>query len=92
MSTVISLLAYSKTIAMNEGNAGAVIWLLNRETLFVYGSRVEMRMVHNFLCSTTEILLRDLMWVANHDQFAVDVDVIVDNIAGQWCRQGAHNS
>jgi hypothetical protein len=42
MSTMISLLAYGKHIAMNEGNAGMVSWSQDRQTLYYKGLPIEM--------------------------------------------------
>lgn len=41
-STMVSLLAYGKSVALNSGNAGSVLWSKDKRTLFLHGRPISM--------------------------------------------------
>ena len=86
MSTMISLLAYGKHIAMNEGNAGMVSWSRNRQTLYYKGLPIEMAafrsMVHGAIARATQMLWENLMWVQDESQrFDVPLEHVQDDVS-----------
>jgi superfamily II DNA helicase RecQ len=85
MSTMISLLAYSKYIAMNEGNAGMISWSQDRQTMYYRGFPIELTnfrfMIHDIVARATKLLWEDLMWVKDEqDRWTVPLDKIEDDI------------
>ena len=85
MSTMISLLAYGKHIAMNEGNAGAVLWSRNKQILYYKGQPVEMAlfrwMIQDAISRATEMLWEELMWVTKaEERFEVSLSSIQDDV------------
>jgi len=49
MSTMISLLAYGKYLAMNHGNAGAIFWEKEDRVMKLYGMRIVMDKVKSMV-------------------------------------------
>ena len=85
MSTMISLLAYGKYIAMNEGNAGMISWSQDRQTMYYRGFPIALAdfrfMIHDIVARATKLLWEDLMWVKDEqDRWTVPLDKIEDDI------------
>ena len=85
MSTMISLLAYGKYIAMNEGNAGMISWSQDRQTMYYRGFPISLAdfrfMIHDIVARATKLLWEDLMWVKDEqDRWTVPLDKIEDDI------------
>jgi superfamily II DNA helicase RecQ len=86
MSTMISLLAYGKHIAMNEGNVGIVSWSQNRKILYYKGFPIEIAlfrsMVHDVIARATDVLWQELMWVHQKaERFEVPLSQIHDDVS-----------
>jgi hypothetical protein len=85
MSKMLSLLAYSKHIAMNTGNAGSVSWSRDKKTLYFRGRAIEIalfrQMVVDAIGRAEDMLWRELMWVKDvQERFDVDLHSIVDDV------------
>jgi hypothetical protein len=86
MSTMISLLAYGKHIAMNEGNAGMVSWSQDRQTLYYKGLPIEMTafqsMIQDVIARATTMLWEDLMWVSDPaSRFDIPLEQVRDDVS-----------
>lgn len=85
MSTMISLLAYGKYIAMNEGNAGMISWSQDRQTMYYRGFPIVLTdfrfMIHDIVARATKVLWEELMWVKDEqDRWTVPLDKVEDDI------------
>jgi hypothetical protein len=49
MSTIISLLAYSKYLAMNYGNSGSIFWEKNNRVIKLHGMRIVIDKVRHMV-------------------------------------------
>ena len=67
MSKILSLLAYSKHMVMNTGNAGSMSWSKDKTTLYFRGRAVKIalfrQMVMEAITCAEDMLWQDLMWV-----------------------------
>jgi len=85
MSKMLSLLAYSKHVAMNTGNAGSVSWSKDKKTLFFRGRAIEVSLFREMVVSTIgraeDMLWGELMWVKDRpDRFEVALHSLVDDV------------
>jgi hypothetical protein len=49
ISTIISLLAYSKYLAINHGNSGSIFWEKNNRVMKLHGIRIVMDKVRHIV-------------------------------------------
>ena len=90
MSTMVSLLAYGKYLALNHGNAGSIFWERGDRVMRLHGSRIVMEkfreMVHRAITDTEHLLWTELMWQA--ERFEIDLDELTDDFT--FRRRGAY--
>ena len=81
MSTMISLLAYGKYIALNHGNAGSIFWEKGDRVMRLHSNRIVMdrfrEMVRRAIADAESLLWRELMWDA--ERFEIDLDELTDD-------------
>ncbi|KAI9879367.1 MAG: hypothetical protein M1823_006844, partial [Watsoniomyces obsoletus] len=85
MSNMLSLLAYSKHVAMNTSNAGSVSWSRDKKTMYFRGRAIEITlfraMIVDAIQRAADMLWRELMWVSEAaDRFEVPLHPIVDDV------------
>lgn len=60
MSVMLSLLAYSKHVAMDTGNSGSVLWSRDKTTMYHRGQPIAMvsfrHMIHDILHRAEDLL------------------------------------
>ena len=84
-STLLSLLAYSKNIALTAGNSGSISWASDRQTIYYRGHPIVLnsfrRMVHDVLGRAEELLWQQLMWISTTQQrFLISLMSVVDDV------------
>jgi len=83
-STMISLLAYGKSVALNSGNAGSVLWSKDKTTLFLHGRPISMdrfrRMVADVITEAERLLWEELMWCGREERFTIPLLRIEDDV------------
>lgn len=84
MSTIISLLAYGKSIALKASNAGSVQWSPNHRALYLRRRPIAIerfqRMVREVVKEAERLLWEKLMSTAPEGRFMVPLDKIVDDM------------
>jgi superfamily II DNA or RNA helicase len=85
MSVTISLLAYGKRAAMNEGNAGNAYWSVDKKIFYLNGRPIGIerfrRMARDIVAEAVEQFWQ-LCWVeAVTDRFTINLAQIVDDIS-----------
>ena len=84
MSTMISLLAYGKSIALNTSNAGSVQWSPDHRVLYLRGRPIVIerfqRMVRDVVKEAERLLWEELIWTGPEGRFVVPLDQIVDDV------------
>jgi len=84
MSTMISLLAYGKSIALNTSNEGSVHWSPDRRVLYLHGRPVAIerfqKMVRDVVQEAERVLWEELVWTGPEGRFVVPLDQIVDDV------------
>jgi hypothetical protein len=84
-SNMISLLAYSKHIALNHGNAGSVFWIQEGRIMQLHGAQIVMEkfkwMVGKAIGDAEDLFWQRLMWTTNpSDRLAIDIGNLTDDI------------
>jgi superfamily II DNA helicase RecQ len=84
MSEMISLLAYSKHAAMNEGNAGNAYWSLDKKIFYLNGRPIVVERFRQMAQSMQAEVVEQfwqLLWVdVVADRFTIDLGKIVDDV------------
>jgi hypothetical protein len=84
MSAMLSLLAYGKHAAMNEGNAGSTSWSPDKKTFYLNGRPIEVqRFCKRAQSMEAELVERfwQLCWADNvADRFAIDLEQVTDDV------------
>ena len=84
MSTMISLLAYGKHIALNTSNAGSTHWSTDKKILYYHGKPIIIKrfqkMISDTIDEAEQMLWEELMWTRASDRFVVPLDEIVDDV------------
>jgi hypothetical protein len=87
MSTMISLLAYSKHVTLNKSNTGSVQWSADQQVLYFRGRPIVIsrfqQMIQDAIAEAEQVLWEELMWVTQDDpgqRFTVPLDRIVDDM------------
>jgi superfamily II DNA helicase RecQ len=90
MSKMISLLAYGKNLALNHGNAGAVLWSKDGKTMSLRGKPIVVaqftKMIHNVIGEAEYMLWQKLMWTRNAQRFEIALDKLEDDVT--WTKRG----
>lgn len=85
MSTMISLLAYGKYLAMNHGNAGAIFWEKEDKVMKLHGMRIVMdkvkSMVDRAIADAENLLWRRLLWTEDANRFEMDINALEDDMS-----------
>jgi hypothetical protein len=85
MSTMISLLAYGKYLAMNHGNAGAIFWEKEDKVMQLHGMRIVMEkfksMVNRSIADAEDLLWERLLWTEGADRFEMDISALEDDMS-----------
>jgi hypothetical protein len=85
MSTMISLLAYGKYLAMNHGNAGAIFWEKEDKVMQLRGMRIVMErfksMVSRPIADAEDLLWERLLWTEGGNRFEMDISAPEDDTA-----------
>jgi hypothetical protein len=85
MSTMISLLAYSKYLAMNHGNAGAIFWEKEDWVMELHGMRIVMdkvkSMVDRAVADAEDLLWERLLWTEGGSRFEMDINALEDDMS-----------
>jgi superfamily II DNA or RNA helicase len=84
MSTMISLLAYGKYLAMNHGNTGSIFWEKNDRVMKLHGMRIVMdkvrSMVDRAIADAEDLLWDKLLWTEGSKRFEMDLDALEDDM------------
>lgn len=85
MSTIISLLAYGKSIALSAGNSGNAYWSWDKKTYYLNGRPISVErfcsMAQSMVADVTEQLWQ-LCWVDRvEDRFSIDLAQIADDLS-----------
>jgi len=84
ISTMLSLLAYGKHIALNTGNEGLVHWSPDRKWLTLRGRRLVIErwkgMIQDAVDEAERLLWEEVMWMGREDRFTIPLDEIVDDV------------
>jgi hypothetical protein len=84
MSKALSILAYSKSIAMNHSNAGSISWSLDRTEMSYKGRPIDVArfgcMVRGVVEEAEGKLWKDLIWAKQEEQFEVPLDKVQDDV------------
>jgi hypothetical protein len=85
MSTMISLLAYGKYLAMHHGNAGAIFWEKDDKVMKLHGMRIVMdkvkSMVDRSIADAEDLLWERLLWTDGTDRFKMDINALEDDMS-----------
>jgi hypothetical protein len=85
MSTMISLLAYGKYLAMNHGNAGAIFWEKEDKVMQLHGMRIVMdkfkAMVGRSITDAEDLLWERLLWTEGGNRFEMDIGALEDDMS-----------
>jgi hypothetical protein len=85
MSTMISLLAYGKYLAMNHGNAGAIFWEKEDRVMRLHGMRIVMdkfkSMVERSIADAEDLLWERLLWTEGANRFEMDINALEDDMS-----------
>ena len=85
MSTMISLLAYGKYLAMNHGNAGAIFWEKEDRVMQLHGMRIVMDkfkdMVSRSITDAEDLLWERLLWTEGAKRFEMDINALEDDMS-----------
>jgi hypothetical protein len=85
MSTMISLLAYGKYLAMNHGNAGAIFWEKEDKVMKLHGMRIVMDkvkiMVDRAIADAEDLLWERLLWTEGTKRFEMDINALGDDMS-----------
>ena len=85
MSTMISLLAYGKYLAMNHGNAGAIFWEKEDKVMQLHGMRIVMDkfkdMVNRSIADAEDLLWERLLWTEGGNRFEMDISALEDDMS-----------
>lgn len=84
-SNMISLLAYSKHIALNHGNAGSVFWIQEGRIMKLHGAQIVMEkfkwMIGQAIGDAEDLFWQRLMWTTNSSgRLVIDIDNLTDDI------------
>ncbi|TKA60633.1 hypothetical protein B0A49_13140 [Cryomyces minteri] len=84
MSTMISLLAYGKNLAMNHGNAGAVSWSKDGKVMALRGRPIVIErfksMILEAIVEAERSLWVELMWAGREERFEIGLHKIEDDV------------
>jgi len=85
MSTMISLLAYGKAIALNHNNPGSVFWSKDKKTVFLHGRPIVIErfrsMIRDAVTEAERMLWEELMWVYGREgRFTIALDKVEDDV------------
>lgn len=84
MSTMISLLAYGKSIALNTSNAGSVQWSVDKKVLYLHGRPIVIerfrRMVREVVKEAERVLWEELMWTGPEGRVSIPLDKLADDV------------
>ena len=84
MSKMLSLLAYGKHIALNHGNAGAVLWSRDGKEMAIRGMPIRLtqfqKMVHDVVREAEDMLWRKLMWTKYRERVEIPLDKLTDDV------------
>jgi hypothetical protein len=82
---MISLLAYSKHIALNHGNTGSIFWEEGNQAMKLYGARIVIEkfkaMVGKAIGDAEDLFWQRLIWTADPSgRFVLDLDELTDDV------------
>ncbi|KAK5020229.1 hypothetical protein LTR16_001602, partial [Cryomyces antarcticus] len=84
MSTMISLLAYAKSIALNTGNSASTQWSRDTRVLRLHGRPIVLErfkeMIHGVVAEAERVLWEEVMHAELGERFTVPLDDIEDDV------------
>lgn len=84
MSEMLSLLAFSKKIAMNSGNSGSVFWSKDKKTFYLNGRPILIErfqaMARDAIDELEDRFWRELVWVEDDRREQINLKEIVDDV------------
>ena len=85
MSTMISLLAYGKAIALNHNNPGSVFWSKAKKPVYLHGRPIVIerfqRLVRDAVTEAERMLWQELMWVYRKEgRFSIALNKVEDDV------------
>lgn len=84
MSKMLSMLAYSKHLAMNHSNSGAVSWSEDRLILSYRGKPIALSrfksIVQGAIAEAEDMLWKDLLCTGLDDRFDIPLDELQDDV------------
>ncbi|GAB7357797.1 hypothetical protein MBLNU459_g0613t1 [Dothideomycetes sp. NU459] len=90
MSKMISMLAYSKKLALNHGNAGSISWNGEGTTIQLRGRPIVIsqfkRMISDVITEAETLLWSKLMWTGRDERFEMPLMDMEDDVT--WTKRG----
>ncbi|TKA55283.1 hypothetical protein B0A49_12685, partial [Cryomyces minteri] len=84
MSTMISLLAYGKSIALNTGNSASTQWSRDTRVLRLHGRPIVLEkfkeMIHGVVAEAERVLWEDVMHTRLGERFVIPLHNIEDDV------------
>jgi hypothetical protein len=84
MSKMLSMLAYSKHIAMNHSNAGAVFWSDDRSVMTYKGNAIGLeqfsRFARDIVGEAEEKLWSDVLKTTKDERFSISLETLKDDV------------
>ncbi|KAK4980774.1 hypothetical protein LTR28_001461 [Elasticomyces elasticus] len=84
MSTMVSLLAYGKSIALNTGNSASTQWSRDMRVLRLHGRPIVLErfkeMIHGVVTEAERVLWEDVMHTGLGERFVIPLDDIEDDV------------
>ena len=84
MSKMLSMLAYSKHIAMNHSNAGVVFWSDDRSVMTYKGNAIGLeqfsRFVRDIVGEAEEKLWSDILKTTREERFSIQLETLKDDV------------
>jgi hypothetical protein len=84
MSKMLSILAYSKHVAMNHSNAGAVFWSDDRSVMTYRGNPIGLeqfgRFVQEIIAEAEETLWSSVLQLARDQRFSIRLETLQDDV------------
>jgi hypothetical protein len=85
MSEMISLLAYSKSVALAAGNSGNAYWSKDKKIFYLNGRPIYIsrfcQMAQDVVAEAERMLWQELLWVAQpSERFEISLDQITDDV------------
>ena len=84
ISEALSLLAYSKHVALEAGNAGNAYWSKDKKIFYLHGQPIYLtrfrKMAQDMVAEVEQMMWEELFWARAEDRFTIKLEQLVDDI------------